>query len=86
MYDIGVDAELEFRKINKYVKKYSKCSTLWASCRMPYDIKTAKKCGADIITMAIMISKLKNFNIKSENIQKRQLLIYNDTQKSKFKF
>ena len=36
---------------------------LWASCRMPYDIKKLKKIGCDIITMPVdMILKLKKFN------------------------
>ena len=52
LYDIGIDAAAEFKNISNYVHKNSKCKTLWASCRMPYDLVTAKKSKADIITIA----------------------------------
>lgn len=51
LYDIGIDAASEFKKMSNYVHKKSKCKTLWASCRMPYDLITAKNCKADIITI-----------------------------------
>ena len=38
--------------MSKYVHNNSKCKTLWASCRMAYDLNTAKACKADIITIA----------------------------------
>ena len=52
LYDIGIDAAFEFKKMSDYVHKNSKCKTLWASCRMPYDLITAKNCKSDIITIA----------------------------------
>ena len=52
LYDIGIDAAEKFEIMSNYVHKHSKCKTLWASCRMAYDIKTAKKSKADIITIS----------------------------------
>ena len=63
LYDIGIDAAVEFKKISNHVHRYSKCKTLWACCRMPYDLITAKKSKADIITIApdILIKSKKLF-------------------------
>lgn len=52
LYDIGVDGSKKFKIMSNYVHKNSKCKTLWASCRMAYDLKTAKASKADIITIA----------------------------------
>ena len=88
IYDIGKNAEVEFKKINKYVKKYSKCKTLWASCRMPYDYFTARRSGANIITMSGgMIEKFKKFGTNPEKYSKETVIgFFNDAKKSKFKF
>ena len=43
LYDIGIDAAEKFMIMSNYVHRNSKCKTLWASCRMAYDIRTAKK-------------------------------------------
>ena len=51
LYDIGIDASKEFKKMSTFIKMKTKCKSLWASCRMTYDIKTAEKAGADIITV-----------------------------------
>jgi transaldolase len=51
LYDVGIDAAKEFKNISNFVHKESKCKTLWASCRMVYDIVTAKNSNADIITI-----------------------------------
>jgi len=51
LYDVGIDAAKEFKHISNFVHKKSKCKTLWASCRMVYDIVTAKNSNADIITI-----------------------------------
>lgn len=88
IYDIGKNAEVEFKKINKYVKKYSHCKTLWASCRMPYDYFTARRSGANIITMSGgMIEKFKKFGTNPEKYSKETVIgFFNDAKKSKFKF
>jgi len=52
LYDTGIDAAKEFEIISKYVHKKSNCKTLWASCRMVYDIITSRKANADIITIS----------------------------------
>ena len=51
LYDTGIDAAKEFKIMSNFVHKRSNCKTLWASCRMVYDIITAKKANADIITI-----------------------------------
>ena len=52
LYDIGIDAAEKFKIMSNYVHRNSKCKTLWASCRIAYDIRTAKKSEADIITIS----------------------------------
>ena len=88
IYDIGKNAEIEFKKMNSYVKKHSKCKTLWASCRMPYDQFIAGRSGADIITMGgSMIKKFDKFGTNPEKYSKETVVgFYNDAKKSKFKF
>ena len=88
IYDIGKNAEVEFKKINKYVKKYSHCKTLWASCRMPYDYFTARRSGANIITMSGgMIEKFKKFGTNPEKYSKETVIgLFNDAKKTKFKY
>ena len=67
IYDCGFDAKKEIQTMNNFIKKNSKCKSLWASCRMPYDIISAIESKTDIITMSIpMIKKLKNFEISKE--------------------
>ena len=88
IYDIGKNAEIEFKKMNYYVKKNSKCKTLWASCRMPYDFYIAKRSGSNIITMSgAMIKKLKKFGTKPEKYSRETVIgFFNDAKKSNFKF
>ena len=88
IYDIGMNAEVEFKKINKYVKKNSKCLTLWASCRMPYDYYIARRSGANIITMSgSMIEKMKKFRTTPDKYSKETVIgFFNDAKKSSFKF
>ena len=52
LYDTGIDAAKEFKIMSNFVHKKSNCKTLWASCRMVYDIIIAKKANADIITIS----------------------------------
>jgi len=87
LYDIGIDAEKKFKEISKYVKKISKCKTLWASCRMTYDYQLAKRSGADIITMPTnFLEKMKLNKIKPLHYSKLTVKqFYKDAQKSKFK-
>lgn len=88
IFDIGMNAEVEFKKMNKYIKKNSKCLTLWASCRMPYDYHIARRSGANIITMSgTMIKNLNRFGTKPEKYSRETVIgFFNDAKKSKFKF
>lgn len=87
LFDIGINAEREFFKISNYVHKNSNCKTLWASCRMAYDLIIAKRARADIITIAPnLFIKTKKFGYDptrySRDTVKGFLL---DAKKSKFK-
>tara|TARA_B100001057_G_C22828360_1_gene942352 strand:+ start:1057 stop:1779 length:723 start_codon:yes stop_codon:yes gene_type:complete len=87
IYDCGHDAYAEMEIMNKYIKKNSKCKSLWASCRMPFDIIKAIKTKTDIITMSIpMIKKIKNFVISKENFSKQTVKqFFLDAKKSNYK-
>ena len=62
IYDCGVDAKEKVKEINTFIKDNSKCKSLWASTRMPFDYVTAIDVKSDIITMQIShIEKLKMF-------------------------
>ena len=87
LYDIGIDAAEKFKAISNYVHKNSKCKTLWASCRMAYDIKTAQNSKADIITISpSLFVKSKQFGYSPLKYSKdtvKSFLI--DARKSNFK-
>ena len=87
LYDIGIDAAEKFEIMSNYVHKHSKCKTLWASCRMAYDIKTAKKSKADIITISpslfIKTNKFGYSALKYSKDTVKGFLI--DSRKSSFK-
>ncbi len=87
IYDCGFDAKKEMRIMNNFIKKNSKCKSLWASCRMPYDIISAIESKTDIITMGIpMIEKIKNFKLSKEKYSQltvKQFFI--DAKKSNYK-
>ncbi len=87
IYDCGFDALKEMKVINNYIKKYSNCKSLWASCRMPYDIISAIEAKTDIITMGIpMIKKIENFKLTREKyslLTVKQFFL--DAKKSKYK-
>ena len=87
LYDIGLDARKIFKEISDFSQSNSNCETLWASCRMPYDIIDATECKANIITMgADMVIKLKKFG-KSANDYSLETVkgFYTDAKSSGFK-
>ena len=69
------------------IKANSKCETLWASPRMPYDYISAINVGAEIITMqGQQIKKLKTFGKKPEDYSLETVKqFYNDALSSGFK-
>ena len=87
IYDCGKNGMEIMKEINLYVKKKSKCQTLWASCRMSYDFVRAKKSGSDIITMSKdHINKMTKFNSSLlKYSQKTVQQFYDDAKKAKFK-
>ena len=88
LYDIGLDAGEIFKTISNFVHENSKCETLWASCRMAYDLITAEKSNADIITMSPSLAKkVKNFDKTPEEFSLDTVkTFYNDAKDSGFKF
>lgn len=87
LYDIGIDPTNEIKKIKMLYRNKKNVKLLWASCRMPYDIKKAEKIGCDIITMPVeMILKLKKFNSSPLKYSKETVKqFYLDAKKSNFK-
>lgn len=87
LYDIGIDASKEFKKMSLFIKKKTKCKSLWASCRMTYDIKTATNSGADIITVPpAYLKKQKLFGMKAKKYSLDTVKgFYLDAKKSGFK-
>ncbi len=87
LYDIGIDASKEFKKMSTFIKMKTKCKSLWASCRMTYDIKTAEKAGADIITVPpAYLKKKKLFGLKPNKYSLDTVKgFYLDAKKSGFK-
>ena len=87
IFDCGQNAIEIMKKINENVKNNSKCRTLWASPRMPYDYLSAINCGTDIITMqGSQIKKLKMFNKDLEEYSLDTIKqFYNDAKSSGFK-
>ena len=87
IYDIGINAKKEMKKINDLVHNFSKCKTLWASPRMPYDVFTAIETGTDIITVPIeFIDKFKKFGINQKKYSIETVkMFFLDAKKSKYK-
>ena len=87
LYDIGIDAGEKFKIMSNYVHKNSNCKTLWASCRMSYDLRSAKNSKADIITISpslfIKSNKFGYSPLKYSKDTVKGFLI--DAKKSKFK-
>ena len=87
IFDIGIDATIHTKKINKFIKNNSKCKSLWASPRMVYDIHNAIKAQSDIITMnPQLIEKIKLFKKTPEQYSLDTVkMFFDDAKKSKFK-
>ena len=87
IYDCGVDAKQKVKEMNEFIKNNSKCKSLWASTRMPYDFVTATEIKTDIITMQIShIEKLKMFGLElSDYSLKTVKQFYEDAKSSGFK-
>ena len=88
IFDSGIDGEKIIKEINSFIKDNSKCKSLWASTRMPYDIFKAIKTKTDIITMPIdQINKLAKFGKKLDMYSIETVKqFYEDALKSGFKF
>ncbi len=87
IFDIGIDANIEMKKINNFVHKYSKCKTLWASPRMSYDVINAINSRTDIITIPEeFVKKLKKFGISQNKYSiETAKMFFADSKKSKYK-
>tara|TARA_B100000287_G_scaffold286590_1_gene270153 strand:- start:331 stop:1029 length:699 start_codon:yes stop_codon:yes gene_type:complete len=87
IYDCGVDAKEKVKEINTFIKDNSKCKSLWASTRMPFDYVTAIDVKSDIITMQIShIEKLKMFGTNLNDYSLKTVKqFYEDAKSSGFK-
>ena len=87
IFDIGIDANKNFLEMSKLIKKESSCLSLWASCRMPYDLISAQNSNADIITMpTAMIKKIDFFNKNPIEYSKETVkMFFEDAKKAGFK-
>ncbi len=87
LYDVGIDAAEKFKTMSNFVHKNSKCKTLWASCRMAYDIRTARNSKADIITISPdLLIKSKKFGYPPSKYSKDTVKGFlMDAKKSNFK-
>ena len=87
LFDIGLNASEIFFEISSYVHNNSSCRTLWASCRMSYDIISSNKSKADIITISpdlyLKSKKFRYSPIKYSQDTVKGFLI--DSKKSRFK-
>lgn len=87
IYDIGKDASILFKEMSDYIHSNSKCLSLWASCRMAYDLIASEKAGADIITMTpALVNKINLFGTTPEEFSLETVKgFYNDAKKAGFK-
>lgn len=87
IYDCGINAKKKVKEMNEFIRENSKCKSLWASTRMPYDYVTASEIKTDIITMQIShIEKLKMFGFDlNEYSLKTVKQFYDDAKSSGFK-
>ncbi len=87
IYDIGLDAAYLFKEMSDYIHDNSNCLSLWASCRMAYDLITSEKSGADIITMTPnLVKKISLFGKSAEEFSLDTVKgFYNDAKKAGFK-
>ena len=88
IFDSGIDGKKIIEEMNSFIKENSKCKSLWASTRMPYDIINAIKTKTDIITMPFdQINKLSKFGKKQDDYSIETVKqFYEDALKSGFKF
>lgn len=89
LYDIGIDATEEIKKINTTLQKnYLTPQLLWASPRMTFDIINAINSNCQIITMTNnLIDKLKLHKFsKQEYSLETVKMFYNDATSSKYNF
>jgi len=87
IYDIGLDASILFEEMSDYIHANSKCLSLWASCRMAYDLISSEKSGADIITMTPgLVKKIDSFGKSPEEFSLNTVKgFYDDALKAGFK-
>lgn len=87
IFDIGKDANKEFLEMSTLINQESNCLSLWASCRMPYDLINAQNSNADIITMPpTMIKKIDFFNKNPIEYSKETVkMFFEDAKKAGFK-
>ena len=87
IYDCGIDAKIKVQEMNKFIKNNSKCKSLWASTRMPFDYITANEIKSDIITMQVAhIEKLKMFGFNLNDYSLKTVKqFYEDAKSSGFK-
>ena len=87
IYDIGLDAAYLFKEMSYYIHDNSNCFSLWASCRMAYDLITSEKSGADIITMTPnLVKKISLFGKSPEEFSLDTVKgFYDDAKKAGFK-
>lgn len=87
IYDIGLDAAYLFKEMSDYIHDNSNCFSLWASCRMAYDLITSEKSGADIITMTPnLVKKISLFGKSPEEFSLDTVKgFYDDAKKAGFK-
>ena len=88
IFDSGINGEKIIQEINKFIKDNSKCKSLWASTRMPYDIIKAIRTESDIITMPIeQIKKISKFGKNQDTYSLETVKqFYEDALKSGYKF
>lgn len=87
IYDIGLDAKTEMKRINNFVHKNSKCKTLWASPRMSYDVISAMDTKTDIITIPEeFVKKFQKFGVSQKKYSTETVkMFFNDAKKSNYK-
>lgn len=86
IYDCGIDAKQKVLEMNKLIHENTKCKSLWASTRMPYDYITAIEVGTDIITMQIShVKKMEMFGFDLTEYSKKTVKqFYQDARTSGF--
>ena len=74
------------RKCQTIYDSNSKCLSLWASCRMAYDLIAAEKAGADVANDSSLVKRTKLFGTSPEDFSLDTVKgFYNDAKKAGFK-